>query len=154
MTQPMSIRPPPGENLRMHWGVPRVTYPFFGQRACRGAASRLQRHGDLTKKVTFFFLIFIIIINPLSDPERKRAASAAAPAPTPAPRLKKKKEAKCDRRTIPQYMWETSDGQVVEVPGFCGDEADCPGVPIGMCRTGVGFDTWDECVQDRTLLPW
>jgi hypothetical protein len=98
-------------------------------------------------------LIFIIIINPLSDPDHKRAASAAVTALRRL-RRKKKKEAKGDRRTIPQYMWETSDGQVIEVPGFCGDEAVCPGVPIGRCRTGVGFDTWDECVQDRTLLPW
>jgi hypothetical protein len=92
-------------------------------------------------------LIIIIIINPLSDPDRKRAASAAAPAPAPALQ-------KGDRRTIPQYMWETPDGQVIEVPGFCGDESVYPGVPIGSSRTGVVFNTWDECVQDRTLLPW
>ena len=99
-------------------------------------------------------MIIIIIINPLSDPDRKRAASAAAPAPAPALRHKKNNEAKGDRRTIPQYMWETPDGQVIEVPGFCGDESVYPGVPIGSSRTGVVFNTWDECVQDRTLLPW
>jgi hypothetical protein len=108
----------------------------------------------LTKKVTFFFLIIIIIINPPSDPDRKRAASAAAPAPAPAPRFKKRKEAKVDRLTIPQYLWETPGGQVIEVPDFCGDESVYPGVPIGRSRTGVSFDSWAECVQDGTLLPW
>ena len=108
---------------------------------------------QLDQKGNLFFLIIIIIINPPSDPDRKRAASAAAPAPAPA-RFNKSKVAKVDRLIIPQYLWETPDGQVIKVPDFCGDESDYPGVPIGRSRNGVSFDSWAECVQDGTLLPW
>ncbi len=78
------------------------------------------------------------------------AASAAAPAPAPA---RERKDVKGDRKIIPQNLWEMPDGQVIQVPDFCGDDSFYPGVPVENSRPGVCFDSWSECVQDRTLLP-